>query len=198
MFKNPSIYDDYFRVVETTAGKVRFGGTERGTDELPREVFAAQLTDRPVMYGEWRQKFGANGDDFNVEIISFGYPSSYSVAGEAGKESFARTEMAAIEELVAALFASADAKSQLAAFSPYRRGAFLGKIRFLPGWIRTPSNVGPVGTGKCRLHRTPRAIGLPLAGGSDGRCTRPCVEFPFAPAERKKSRDSCRAALAGV
>lgn len=137
MFNNPSIEDDYFRVVEAAAGKVRFGGVERGTDEIPREVFAAQLTGRPVMYGEWRQKFAANGNDFNVEIVSFGYPPLYSVAGEAGKESFTGTEMAAIEELVAALFASADAKNQLAAFSPHRRGAFLGSIRFVPGWIKT-------------------------------------------------------------
>jgi len=81
---SPTIEDPYYLVVQTGDGKIRFGGFERGPDELPRDTFAVQLPGRILMYGEWAQKFASNGNDFDVEIISFGFPPLYSVAGPEG------------------------------------------------------------------------------------------------------------------
>ena len=54
-------------------GKIGFASMIRGSDEEPRDAFRVELPDRPTMFGEWRAKFADNGNDFNVEIVGFGY-----------------------------------------------------------------------------------------------------------------------------
>ncbi|WP_428682097.1 hypothetical protein [Reyranella sp.] len=135
-FNSPTIEDPYFLLVQTGDGKIRFGGIERGPDGVPREIFAIQLPGRTPMYGEWTQKFASNGNDFDVEIVSFGFPPLYSVAGPAGLETFCVVEREAVQKLIAALFSDAAATGQLFEFAPERKGLFLNRIHFRPDWIR--------------------------------------------------------------
>ncbi len=135
-FNSPTVEDPHYLLVQTGDGKIRFGGIERGPDELPRDTFAIQLPGRTVMYGEWAQIFASNGNDFDVEIVSFGFPPLYSVAGPEGAEIFNAMEREAIQKLIAALFSDAAATGPLPGFRPELKARFLNRIRFRPDWIR--------------------------------------------------------------
>jgi|CXWL01.1.fsa_nt_gi hypothetical protein len=130
-----TIEDRYFEAIAIGASKIRFAGIDRGADELPRDAFVAQLVGRAVMRGEWRPRWAENGNDFDVEIVSFGYPPNSCLGQKLGKQSFDREERGLLEELVHALFSNTTAKQKLSDFRPERKGVFLGRIYFLPGWI---------------------------------------------------------------
>ena len=136
-FNSPKIDDPYFAIVQAGDGKIRFGGFERGPDGVPRDTFAVQLPGRLLMYGEWAQKFAPNGNDFDVEIISFGFPPLYSVSGPEGLEVFSKIERESVQNLIAALFSNASATGPLPGFRPERKGRFLGRVNYHPGWIRS-------------------------------------------------------------
>lgn len=136
MISNTNIDDEYFTTIAVGAAKVRLAGIDRGADELPREAFLAQLPGRLVMLGEWRERWAENGNDFDIEIVSFGYyPPSYGLGIATGKQTFNMQELAMAEDLIRGLFSNVIATQKHPSFSPRRRGVFLGNIYFLPGWI---------------------------------------------------------------
>ena len=93
-------------------GKIGFGRTVRGWDEEPRNAFRVELPDRPMMYGEWRTKFADNGNDFDVEIIGFGYlrESHLGSAYPPHRKKFSAPERGVLEEMIRALFADKSAR----------------------------------------------------------------------------------------
>ena len=135
MIANANIDDDYFITVALGAAKIRLAGTDRGPDELPREAFLAQLPGRLPMLGEWRQRWADNGNDFDVEVVSFGYLPSYGLEVPLGRQTFNKEERAVAEHLIRGLFSNKAATQKHAAFMPQRRGVFLGNVHFLWGWI---------------------------------------------------------------
>lgn len=125
----------FFPTVAVRTGKVRLAGTDRGADELPRDAFIAQLPGRPVLIGEWRKRWAENGNDFDVEVVSFGY-SQYEALGIAAIQlEFTAEERTLVKDLVRALFLNPLARQMHSSFRPERKGRFLGNVCFLPGWI---------------------------------------------------------------
>jgi len=132
------ISSDYFVVLEIGGAKLRFGGADgRPWDEQWHDMFAVQMPKQPVVYGEWRQKWARNGNDFDAEIIDFGiFDANMAGAPDANHQVYALRDIQVIEGLIRKLFASAEARSRMPPFSS-RKAKFLGGIEFLPGWIRT-------------------------------------------------------------
>ncbi len=67
-----------FTVTRPT-GRASFEGMIRSWDESPQHAFSVELTGQPILYGIWRPKWAPNENDFDVEIVSFGWASRYTV-----------------------------------------------------------------------------------------------------------------------
>jgi hypothetical protein len=123
-------------VLNIGRAKVRFGGASgRPWDEQHHDLFAVQLPDQPLVYGEWRQKWAKNGNDFDIEIIDFGLLDANMAGPDGNHQVYATRDIAVIEDLVRRLFSSVEARSSVWPFSS-EKGKFLGHIEFLAGWIR--------------------------------------------------------------
>jgi len=61
-----------FDWLELPSGRARFSGGIRGFDELGHETFAVEVDGREY-FGEIGNIFLPNGNDYNMEVISFGY-----------------------------------------------------------------------------------------------------------------------------
>lgn len=68
-----NIHEKIFNWVNFEEGVARFVGNIRGWDELGHDAFAVEINERQY-YGEMRQVFSENQNDYNIEIISFGWP----------------------------------------------------------------------------------------------------------------------------
>ena len=115
---------------------IRFGAPGRAWDEKNHLLFAAQLPDRPLLYGEWQPRWSDNEHDFEVEVMDFGRidPSSAGSPLPRHRQTFDPAERLKMENLIRSLFASADARGSTPPFS-MRRARYLGGVHFLPGWI---------------------------------------------------------------
>lgn len=126
---------DPFAALDFPKGKVAFVGVVR-CDEAGVDEFQVELHDRPVLYGAWRPSFAENGNDFDIEIISFGYTNKTNVGNidPSARVRFSPEEISTIEGLVRDLFAHKDLREQFSPFS-VKIARFLGAVRFLPGWV---------------------------------------------------------------
>jgi len=124
--------------VKKPTGSVRFNASVRSWDEIGRDAFSVELPNYPVMFGEWRAKFAENKNDFDVEIVSFGFFTASSLGDPAPshRRQFSEGDISIVEELIRALFSSPEATGQVVPFTS-KKGNFLGKIHFLPDWIRS-------------------------------------------------------------
>lgn len=126
---------DPFSALDFPKGKVAFVGVVR-CDEAGVDEFQVELHDRPVLYGAWRPRFAENGNDFDIEIINFGYTNKTNVGNidPSARVRFSPEEISTIEGLVRDLFAHQDLREQFSPFS-VKIAHFLGAVRFLPGWV---------------------------------------------------------------
>ena len=108
----------------------------RGWDEEPCDGFFAELPGRPVMFGGWRPQFAPNGNDFDVEIASFGYLGKQYLGSEypSHRRCLSIPEEEALERLVRALFSDQVTNAWMVPFTS-RKAKFLGGVYFAPGWI---------------------------------------------------------------
>lgn len=125
------IVSDYFVTLSLDGGKIRFGESGRAWDERGHDMVVVQLPSQPLMFGEWRPRWAANQNDFDVDIVTFGFPRAFIVGSPDPKNrrTVTTSERLTIKELVRALFANAEA-----GVSPFtsRKGKFLGHVHFLP------------------------------------------------------------------
>jgi hypothetical protein len=61
-----------FHWIDLPQGRARYGGSKRGRDESPIETFAVEIFDR-TYYGELKKLFFSDGNNYNIEIVSFGW-----------------------------------------------------------------------------------------------------------------------------
>jgi len=124
-----------FEPLTRPEGTVAFAGTVRADDGGVRE-FWVELAGRPRMYGEWRTKWTPNENDFDIEIVTFGFGSKHNVGDPfpGARNVFTIHEEKKVIDLVARLFSNVERRSGL---SPFRGNysLFLGNIIFMPGWI---------------------------------------------------------------
>ena len=130
------IASTHYVVLNIGRAKIRFGGADgRPWDEQHHDLFAVQLPGQPLVYGEWREKWAKNGNDFDIEIIDFGLPDANMAGPDGNHQVYALRDRAGIEDLIRRLFSSVEARSCIWPFSS-EKGRFLGHIEFRTGWIR--------------------------------------------------------------
>ena len=127
----------HYVTVTVGESKIRFADVGRAWDEKNHDLFAVQLPNRPLLFGEWRPMFAANGDDFDVEIVFFGLVDRRDAGMllPARRVVVDQAERVVVEKLVRSLISNAEAKAQTWPFNS-SRARFLGRIEFLPDWIR--------------------------------------------------------------
>ena len=59
---------------EFSEGRARFIGGVRGPDELGHDGFVIEAVGFPAMYGEIIRRFAANKNEYDLEILAFGWP----------------------------------------------------------------------------------------------------------------------------
>jgi hypothetical protein len=117
-------------------GAARFAGIPRGADERGHFAFEIQLPSYPSLYGEYRPLWAENKNDYDIEIVSFGFSSRDDLGNPyvGARQRFSLQQRKIIEDLIVALVSSPEAQSEVPPFSP-NGSRFLGRIHFLPGWI---------------------------------------------------------------
>jgi hypothetical protein len=125
-----------FELYKFPNGAARFAGMGPGADERGCFVFEVQLPSYPSLYGEFGPQWAENKNDYDIEIVSFGFTSRNNVGNpHAGaRPRFSSQQRKIIEDLIVALASSPEAQSKVPPFS-FKGSRFLGRIHFLPGWI---------------------------------------------------------------
>ena len=67
-----------FTVTRPT-GRATFESVIRSWDKSPVHAFSVELTGHLALYGIWRPKWAPNENDFNVEIVSFGWADQNNI-----------------------------------------------------------------------------------------------------------------------
>jgi hypothetical protein len=130
-------YDETFEWVDLPEGRARFSGGIRGIDEQGHETFAVEV-DGNEFFGEIRRTFLPNNNDYNIEVVSFGYnaKSSFGMPMLAACRIFTTAEIGTIQSLIVGLIAAGtrfvDRPHSLV---EYPNAHFMGEVLFKDGWI---------------------------------------------------------------
>ena len=87
------------------------------------------------MYGEWRPKWAGNGNDFDIDILSFGYGDQRNVGNPHphARTNFSYAEKLVVMGLIRHLFNN-ERPIGIAPFTS-RKARYLGHVFFATGWI---------------------------------------------------------------
>jgi hypothetical protein len=119
-------------------GKIRFSGVARGGDELGHNTFEVSLPNRTSgLFGEYEYRFAENDNDFDIEVVRFGYFHRTNVDNlhPDAREKISSAESTLVQHLVSILMNNPDAQKGISGFSS-KKGRFLGQIYFAPGWVK--------------------------------------------------------------
>ncbi|MEP7187200.1 MAG: hypothetical protein ABI767_15320 [Rhodanobacter sp.] len=130
-----------FHWVQFKEGKAKFSGGIRGGDERRHETFAVELKNT-VLYGEIENVFLPNGNDYNIEVISFGYGMEANVGNPHpnARGAYTFAELQIIKSLIVQLLqAGLHFEDRPSVLTEYPNAHYMGKILFREGW----ANVRP-------------------------------------------------------
>lgn len=155
---------DTFEWQQLPEGRARFSGEIRGWDERGYFTFAVEL-EGEVVYGGIDCAFLSNHNDYNIQVVSFGYGmrENVGILNEDGtlpnaQGIFPSTYLQRVQSLVVQLVrAGLQFKVRPSILTEYPMAHFQGKVIFPAGWA--------VGAGV-------REVALLLAattGSTDGR-----------------------------
>lgn len=130
-------YDDTFNWVQFPEGRARFSGGVRGVDEQGHDTIAVEVGGDEY-FGEVQRKFLSNNNDYNVEVISFGYreKTSLGMPMRGSCRIFTAAEVKIIETLIAKLIsAGLHFIDRPYLLNEYPNASFMGKVIFRDGWV---------------------------------------------------------------
>lgn len=126
-----------FDWVQFPEGRARFGGGIRGiVDEQGHHTFAVEI-DGKEYFGEIQRVFLPNGNDYNIEIVSFGYGAKNYIGMEmiGTCQVFTIDEIGIIEALIVQLVAAGKHFPDPPNFlDEYADVHFMGEVIFRDGW----------------------------------------------------------------
>jgi hypothetical protein len=125
-----------FDWIDFPGGRARVAGTVRGgKDDGGHDTFEIQLGMHPGLYGELRPVWASNGNDFDIEILNFGYVDPRNVGNQHpdARRNFSALECEALEQMITNLLRRPEAQKDLLFFKAPAR--FIGGIRFARGWV---------------------------------------------------------------
>jgi hypothetical protein len=122
--------------VTLPTGRAAFESMIRGWNEEPQDAFSVELVGAQTLYGIWRPVFADNGNDFDVEVVGFGWADQYSIGNPnpITRTRLSSAQAAATRELIVTLFESIDARKKIVPFSS-KVAKFLGRIEFQNDWV---------------------------------------------------------------
>lgn len=120
-------------------GRARFSGGVRGImDEQRHETFAVEV-DGEEYFGEIQNAFLPNGNDYNIEVISFGYGRDGDIGMPMRGRTcriFTATQASIIHTLIAQLIAAGiHYPNRPSILNEYPDAHFMGQVLFRDGWI---------------------------------------------------------------
>lgn len=123
-----------FTVTRPT-GRASFESVIRDWDKSPVDAFSVELTGHLALYGIWRPKWAPNGNDFNVEIVSFGWASQYNVGNPnpMTRRKLSIEQVTDAKALIVALVEDVAVRRKIVPFSS-KIARFLGRIHFQDNW----------------------------------------------------------------
>lgn len=125
-----------FDWVQFPEGRARFSGLVRGVDELGHETFAVEV-DGKEFFGEIQSAFLPNNNDYNIEVVSFGYGSKIHLGMPMhdGCQIFSQSQIGAIRTLIVQLIAAGTQSSDRPSLlTEYSSAHFMGAVNFRNGW----------------------------------------------------------------
>lgn len=119
-------------------GRARLSGGVRGImDEQGHDTFSVEVNGQ-AYFGEIKNAFLPNGNDYNIKVISFGYGSEHSIGMPmpGSCQIFTEEDANSVRKLVAQLiFAGAIFLNKPTLLTEYPDAHFMGKVIFSDGWI---------------------------------------------------------------
>jgi len=134
-----------FDWLELPNGRARFSGGIRGFDELRHETFAAEVDGREY-FGEIGRTFLPNGNDFNIEVLSFGYGNRGYVGMPMRSTCrvFTAAEIEKIQALTVQLIAAGTRfKDRPTLLTEYPNAHFMDQVFFRNGWVLATDEASP-------------------------------------------------------
>jgi hypothetical protein len=121
--------------VTLPTGRASFKGLKRDWDEQPRKAFSVELRGEKPLYGIWRSKFSANENDFNVEVVSFGWVDINSIGcpDQSTRIKLTPEQFDEVTTLIVAMFSDLNIRKHIVPFS-INTARFLGRIEFDDNW----------------------------------------------------------------
>lgn len=117
-------------------GRARFSGLVRGVDELGHETFAVEV-DGNEFFGEIQTAFLPNNNDYNIEVVCFGYGSEkyLGMPMPDGCQIFSPAQIDTIQALAVQLIAAGTQFSDRpSVLTEYPNAHFMGQVSFRDGW----------------------------------------------------------------
>lgn len=120
-------------------GRTRFSGGVRGImDEQRHETFAVEV-DGEAYFGENQNAFLPNGNDYNIEVVSFGYGRDGDIGMPMRGRTcrvFTVTQASTIQTLITRLIAAGiHYPNRPSVLNEYPDAHFMGQVFFRDGWI---------------------------------------------------------------
>lgn len=142
-----SNYENIFNWIQFQEGRAKFNGGIRGWDERRHETYALEIEGK-IRYGEISKIYLSNNNDYNVEVVSFGYaiegsvgiPNEPGVQGLLARGAYTQEQLKAAKSLVSQLIVAGvhfEDRPSVLRESPHSH--FMGEIVFCEGW----ANVRP-------------------------------------------------------
>lgn len=129
------------------SGRARFAGSIRGWDETGHDTFAVEVEGVEV-FGELKETFAANRNDFGITVLSFGYLDRGDVGmpitpGKKDIKTIDNAAVDAIKQVVTELIEAGVAEGSPSFLKQYGNSRFTGPITFSQGWVsRIRSDAG--------------------------------------------------------
>ncbi|HZF97331.1 MAG TPA: hypothetical protein VEY92_03630 [Pseudoxanthomonas sp.] len=125
----------FFDWVELLGFRARFSGCVRGADEQGHHIFSVEVNGREY-FGEIQRAFLPNGNDYNIEVVSFGYGKTedFGIPMLDACQAFTLEEISTIQALVGKLI-EAGRRFKRSLLTEYPNAHFMGQVIFRDGWV---------------------------------------------------------------
>ena len=134
-----------FDWLDFSGGRARLSGGIRGYDERGHETFSVEVGGSEY-FGEIKRAFLSNGNDYNIEVISFGYGRIGSVGMPmlGTCQIFTAAEIVTIQRLIVQLIAAGMRfEDRPTLLTEYPNAHFMGQVIFRDGWILAKDEASP-------------------------------------------------------
>jgi hypothetical protein len=127
---------------ESPEGRARFSGSIAGyvfsVDERPHETFCVEVNGLDF-FGEIHKIFDENGNNYNIEILSFGYKNKEDAGAPVDENwtvAFTKLQIEWIANIIRQLISVASKIDDPPFVLRRAKELFLGNVIFKNGWVR--------------------------------------------------------------